>query len=68
MTKKQNFNQSIKSIDIDELNLKLSEDLNRLKKVSFSHAISPIANPVSIRNLKRDIARLKTEITSRSIV
>ena len=33
----------------------------RLKRMTFSHAITPIENPMSIRILRREIARLKTQ-------
>jgi len=41
---------------------KLEEDKQRLKKLEFAHAISPLENPMTIRSLRRDIARLSTEI------
>jgi 2-methylcitrate dehydratase PrpD len=31
-------------------------------KLSFTHALSPLDNPQSIRSLRRDIARLKTQL------
>jgi large subunit ribosomal protein L29 len=31
-----------------------------LKKLQFSHAITPIENPLTIRATKKEIARLKT--------
>jgi len=33
-----------------------------LKKLQFAHSISPLENPVSIRGLRRDLARLKSEL------
>jgi large subunit ribosomal protein L29 len=33
----------------------------RLKRMKFSHAITPIDNPMSIRILRRELAQLKTE-------
>jgi large subunit ribosomal protein L29 len=45
-----------------DLRARLSEDQLRLKKLEFAHAISPLENPMTIRGLRRDIARLKTEI------
>ena len=41
---------------------RIKEDELRLKKLQFAHSISPLENPVSIRGLRRDIARLKTEL------
>ena len=34
----------------------------RLKKLEFANAISPLENPMSIRDLRKDLARLKTEL------
>ncbi|MGH2565963.1 MAG: 50S ribosomal protein L29 [Ginsengibacter sp.] len=36
-----------------------------MKKIGFAHAISPLENPMSIRGLRKDIARLKTELKKR---
>jgi large subunit ribosomal protein L29 len=35
--------------------------------LEFAHAISPLESPVNIRMLRKDIARLKTELTKRKI-
>ena len=45
-----------------DLKAKLEEDKQRLKKLEFAHAISPLENPMTIRSLRRDIARLTTEL------
>ncbi|UYQ93689.1 50S ribosomal protein L29 [Chitinophaga horti] len=50
-----------------ELKEKISEETLRLKKVSFGHAITPIENPMSIRGIRRDIARMKTELRKREL-
>lgn len=51
----------------DDLKARIQEDELRLKKLEFAHAISPLENPVSIRNLRRDIARLKTELRNKEL-
>lgn len=56
---------SIKNLSQDELKAKIAEDELRLKKVSFAHSITPLENPVSMRLIRRDIARLKTALTSK---
>jgi len=33
----------------------------------MTHAISPIENPMQIKNLRRTIARIYTELTVRSV-
>ena len=62
MSKKVDFSKSIKGLGKDELKAKIAEDELRLKKVSFAHSITPLENPVSMRLLRRDIARLKTAL------
>lgn len=67
MSKKVDFLTSIKGLGADELKAKIAEDELRLKKVSFAHSISPLENPVSMRLLRRDIARLKTALRSKEL-
>ena len=44
------------------------KDFNKgLKDLSDSDAISPLENPMSIRGLRQDIARLKTELQKRAL-
>lgn len=62
MSKKIDFLNSMKSLNESDLKAKIAEDEQRIKKLSFSHAISPLENPQSIRTLRRDIARLKTAL------
>lgn len=45
-----------------DLKARLEEDKQRLKKLTFAHTISPLENPMNIRSLRRDIARLQTEL------
>ena len=45
-----------------DLKAKLEEDKLRLKKLEFAHTISPLENPMTIRSLRKDIARLRTEL------
>jgi large subunit ribosomal protein L29 len=67
MSKKSDFSASIKALGAEELQAKIKEDELRLKKVSFAHSISPLENPVSMRLLRRDIARLKTALRSKEL-
>lgn len=50
-----------------DLQARINEDQLRMKKLEFAHAISPLENPMSIRDLRRDIARLQTELQKRKI-
>ena len=52
-------------MNVQDLKARLEEDKQRLKKLEFAHTISPLENPMTIRGLRRDIARLKTELKNR---
>ena len=67
MSKKVDYLTSIKGLGLEDLKAKITEDELRLKKVSFAHSISPLENPVSMRLLRRDIARLKTALRSKEL-
>jgi large subunit ribosomal protein L29 len=62
MSKKVDFVKSLSSLSEVELAAKIKEDEMRIKKLMFAHALSPLENPQSIRSLRRDIARLKTQL------
>jgi large subunit ribosomal protein L29 len=51
----------------EDLKARIQEDELRLKKLEFAHAISPLENPMSIRDLRRDVARLKTELRNKEL-
>ena len=60
--KKYEFNKGLKDLNVTDLKARIDEDQLRLKKLEFAHAISPLENPMSIRGLRKDIARLQTEL------
>jgi large subunit ribosomal protein L29 len=62
MSKKIDFVNSLKDLNELDLKARIQEDELRLKKLEFAHAISPLENPMSIRALRKDIARLKTRL------
>lgn len=68
MSKKFDFNKSLKGMNEQDLQARIKEDKMRLKKLEFAHAISPLENPMSIRGLRQDIARLISELKSRQAV
>jgi large subunit ribosomal protein L29 len=65
MSKKTDFQKSIHGMNDNDLAARIKEDELRLKKLRFAHAISPLENPMTIRNLRKDIARLKTELKNK---
>jgi large subunit ribosomal protein L29 len=67
MAKKTDFNRSLKDLNEQDLKARIQEDSLRLKKLGFAHAISPLESPITVRNLRKDIARLKTELRKREL-
>jgi large subunit ribosomal protein L29 len=68
MSKKIDFQKSLAALNESDLKAKIKEDEGRLKKLKFAHGISPLENPVSIRILRKEVARLKTELQKRLIL
>jgi large subunit ribosomal protein L29 len=62
------FQKSIQGLNENDLNARIKEDELRLKKLEFAHTLSPLENPMSIRNLRREVARLKTELKKKQTV
>ena len=58
--------KEIKILSDDELVDKLSELSKTLYDTKVTHTVSPLENPLHIRNIRRTIARLKAEISNRS--
>lgn len=57
----------IKNLSSAELQEKLSELKGVYAELKSAHAIAPIANPLQIRNLRRSIARINTELTKKEL-
>lgn len=62
MSKTVDFKKSIQTLNEQDISARIREDELRLKKLEFAHAISPLENPMSIRSLRKELARLKTEL------
>ena len=56
-----------RSLENEALNEKIGDEEMRLKKTKFSHAENPIENPLAIKGMRRQIARLKTEQRKRAL-
>lgn len=57
--------QEIRDLSMQDLKDRIEEETALYKKKQFSHAVSQMENPLELRGLRRDIARLKTELTQR---
>ncbi len=60
-------NAEIISLSQEELAEKIGVEVENLQKLKFAHAISPLENPMKIREAKKLIARLRTEETARNL-
>ena len=61
-------NSEILELSTEELAARLAEEKSMLTKLKFAHTVSAIENPSRIAKIKKDIARLNTEITKRKTV
>jgi large subunit ribosomal protein L29 len=57
----------IKELTTKELQERIDADKQLLTKLRINHAISPLDNPLKLRNSRRDIARMMTELRKRQL-
>jgi large subunit ribosomal protein L29 len=57
----------IKELTTDEILGKLEDESAEISKLKMTHAVSQLENPMVIRQKRRTIARLKTELRKREL-
>jgi large subunit ribosomal protein L29 len=57
----------IRELSTAELQERVEADVTRYAQMKMNHAISPLENPEMLKNLRRDIARMKGELRSREL-
>ena len=60
-------NSEIKTLSVDELHERLAVEKETLQKLKFAHAISPIENPMKIRESRKLVARLNTALRAKEL-
>lgn len=60
-------NSEIKSLSTEELVEKIKTESETLRKMKFSHSISPLENPMRLKETRRLVARLKTELKAKEL-
>ena len=55
----------VTELSTEELVARIGEEKANLTKLKFAHAVSAIENPLRINKVRKDIARLNTELTNR---
>lgn len=57
----------VRELSTLEIQEQIENNTKILTKMRLNHAVSPLDNPNKIKETKRDIARLKTELRAREI-
>ncbi len=57
----------LQEFSVEELNNELAEIEAQYQKIRFDHVVKGLDNPMTLREVRRDIARLKTEIRRREV-
>ncbi|MDO4214500.1 MAG: 50S ribosomal protein L29 [Bacteroidales bacterium] len=57
----------IKGLSTAELAEKIDTEVANYTQMLLNHAVSPLENPSQIKQLRRTIARLKTELRQREL-
>ncbi|MBJ34706.1 MAG: 50S ribosomal protein L29 [Flavobacteriaceae bacterium] len=56
----------IRNMTIDELNEKLTDTSKKLSQLKFNNSVQTIENPLEIKNLRRQLAKLKTILNEKN--
>ena len=54
--------EEIKEMTVNELKLKLQDDLEELQNLRFQKALHQLENPMRIHHIRKEIAQVKTVI------
>lgn len=55
----------VKEMSVEELKEKIAAFKKQHADLKMAHSVTPLENPLLIRNTKRTVARLATELTKR---
>ena len=58
-------NSELKTLSVEELKQRLLSEKEILQKQKFAHTISPIENPMKIKQTKKTIARILTILNTK---
>ena len=60
-------NSEIKALSAAELKEKIGSEKEGLRKIQFAHQISAVENPMKIKETRKLIARLQTELRAKEL-
>lgn len=58
-------NKEIRGLSVEQLKQQVTQEQEALSRLRFAHATSPIENPMRIRQARKLIARMMTELAAR---
>jgi large subunit ribosomal protein L29 len=59
-------NADIKALSVEELKEKIGSENENLRKMRFAHQVSAIENPMKMKETRKLVARLQTELTAKA--
>ena len=65
--KKKEFNIKLNGLTIEELREMLDNTQVNLNKMKMNHRTAELENPLEIRSVRRNVARILTEIQKREL-
>ena len=65
--KSKEFNIKLNSLSIEELQEMLVNTQSELNKLKMNHKTAELENPLEIRFVRRNVARINTEIKKRQL-
>ena len=65
-TKRENRPEGLRELKIDELTQKLAVLTEEQFRLEFRRATESLSNPLQLRTIRRDIARIKTILKERA--
>ncbi|MFP4065158.1 MAG: 50S ribosomal protein L29 [Bacteroidales bacterium] len=57
----------IREMSTGELLERMEEEQKQLRKLRMNHAVSPLENPQKIKDYRRTVARIQTELRRREL-
>ena len=59
--------KELKDLELKDLLEKVENAEEKLQQMKLNHSIAPLENPSQIKAVRRDIARMKTELRQREL-
>ncbi|HLK98400.1 MAG TPA: 50S ribosomal protein L29 [Hymenobacter sp.] len=58
-------NAEIRALSLEDLKQQINAEKTNGQTLRFAHAISPLENPIRLKQSRKNVARLLTELTRR---